>query len=111
MNSSMLIFSIVYGITSSNSVTVTESLSYMFWTFDSNYNDLYNVYNGIGVNSPTFVSPGYNGYGSALSLNGTNSQYVLVTNFKNMTYTSFTWEIWAYPRNLGSFLFSSFSTQ
>lgn len=53
------------------------------------------------MNSPTFVSPGYTGYGSALSLNGTNSQYVLVATYKNMTYISFTWEMWAYPINLG----------
>ena len=73
----------------------------MFWALDNNYNDLYNVYNGVGVNSPAFVSPGYNGYGAALSLNATNSQYVLISNFKNMTFTSFTWEMWGFPTSLG----------
>ena len=75
----------------------------MFWPLDSTYTDLYNGYNGIGVNSPTFVSPGYNGYGSALSINASNSQYALVSIYKNMTYTSFTWEIWGFPTNLGNF--------
>lgn len=74
----------------------------MYWPLDSNYNDFYNVYNGIGVNSPTFITPGYNGYGAALSVSGNNSQYVLVSLYKNMTYTSFTWELWAYPISLGN---------
>jgi hypothetical protein len=72
----------------------------MYWGFDSNYNDLYNVYNGVGVNSPGFVTPGYNGQGAALSINASNSQYVLVSTYKNMTATSFTWEMWAYPTSL-----------
>ena len=79
----------------------------MFWALDNNYNDLYNVYNGVGINSPAFVSPGYNGYGAALSLNATNSQYVLISNFKNMTFTSFTWEMWGFPTSLGMSLYSS----
>jgi hypothetical protein len=53
------------------------------------------------MNNATFVSPGYNGYGSTLSVNASNSQYVLVSKFLNMTYTSFTWEMWAYPTDLG----------
>jgi len=82
-------------------VTVTLPPTYIFWPFDSNYNDLYNVYNGVGMNNPDFVSPGYTGYGSALSVNASYSQYVLVSTFINMTYTSFTWEMWAYPISLG----------
>lgn len=61
---------------------------------------MYNVYNGAGVNGPSFVSPGYTGYGSALSLNASNGQYVLVPNYKDMTYKSFTWETWVYPLSL-----------
>jgi len=72
----------------------------MYWTFDSTFNDFYNVYNGVGMNGATFVTPGYNGYGGALFINGTNSQYVLVAAYKNMTYSSFTWEVWGYPMNL-----------
>ena len=79
-------------------------LSYIFWSFDNNFNDLYNVYNGVGMNGATFISPGYTGYGSALSLNGTNSQYVLVSNYKDMTYTSFTWEMWSYATDLSELL-------
>ena len=77
------------------------SAEHVFWSFDSNYNDLYGVYNGIPQNNPDFLSPGYTGYGSALALNGSQSQYVLVPQFLNMTYRSFTWELWAYPVNLG----------
>jgi hypothetical protein len=53
------------------------------------------------MNNASFFSPGYPGYGSALSLNASQSQYVLVTKFLNMTHTSFTWELWAYPMSLG----------
>lgn len=63
---------------------------------------MYNVYNGVGQNGASFISPGYTGYGSALSLVGANSQYVLVSNYKDMTYTSFTWETWAYAVNLST---------
>jgi hypothetical protein len=62
----------------------------MDWAFDFNFNDSYNVYNGVGMNNPTFVTPGYNGRGATLLLNASNSQYVLVSTYKNMTYTSFT---------------------
>jgi len=82
-------------------IPVTLPPVHIFWSFDSNYNDLYNVYNGVGINNLSFISPGYNGYGSALFLNASQSQYVLVSTFLNMTYTSFTWEIWAYPMSLG----------
>ncbi|CAF1384796.1 unnamed protein product [Rotaria sordida] len=64
------------------------------WTFENNLNDILNVYNGTGVNSP-----GYNtGYvGQALSLNG--SQYV-TTPFINFANSSFTVEAWIQPATL-----------
>jgi len=92
---------LIFKIATTTTVTVTLPPTYMYWTFDSTFNDFYNVYNGVGMNGATFVTPGYNGYGGALSINGTNSQYVLVTTYKNMTYSSFTWEVWGYPMNLG----------
>lgn len=84
-------------------------IEHIFWSFDSNYDDLYNVYNGIGVNNCNFSSPGYTGYGSALSLNATYSQYVRVPTFLNMTYTSFTWELWAYPKSLGKSKYKTYN--
>ncbi|CAF4836219.1 unnamed protein product [Rotaria socialis] len=88
--------------TTTTTTTTAVPLSYMFWSFDSNYNDLYNNYNGVGMNSPTFSSPGYTGYGSALSVSSASSQYVLVAAYKNMTYTSFTWELWVNPTTLST---------
>ncbi|UJR11288.1 hypothetical protein I4U23_015469 [Adineta vaga] len=85
--------------TISTTTTTTSLPVNVFWPFNSNYNDLYNIYNGVGINNPTFISPGYNGYGSSLSLNRISSQYVLVPTYANMAFTSFTWEIWAYPTN------------
>ena len=67
---------------------------------DYNYDDLYNHHNGVGMNSPQFVFTGYNGNGAALSLIGTRAQSLRITNFKNLTYTSFTWELWVYPIEL-----------
>lgn len=54
------------------------------------------------MNGATYISPGYTGYGSALSLNAIQSQYVLVSDYKDMTFTSLTWEVWAYPTSLSS---------
>ena len=71
----------------------------IFWSFDGHANDLYNQYNGVLIGNPTYVTPGYNGQGSALAFNGTNSQYVLVAKYKNMVCTSFTWEMWAYSES------------
>ena len=68
---------------------------------------MYNVYNGVAMNGASYTSPGYTGYGSALSLDGSNFQYVLVPNYKDMTYTSFTWEVWSYPMNLSKRLLFS----
>ena len=84
--------------------TSPKPLSYIFWSFDSNFNDMYNVYNGLSINGAAFVSPGYTGFGSALKLDSSLSQYVLVSNYKDMTFTSMTWEMWAYPVSLGQYL-------
>ena len=55
------------------------------------------------MNSPSFVSPGYAGIGSALSLNGSFYQYVSVTSpYHNLSYRSLTVSAWIYSRNLTS---------
>ncbi|CAF1355784.1 unnamed protein product [Rotaria sordida] len=64
------------------------------WTFENNLNDILNVYNGTGVNSPGY-STGY--VGQALSLN--DSQYV-TTPFINFANSSFTVEAWIQPATL-----------
>lgn len=78
--------------------TTMSSAVRMFWAFDNNTLDLYNTYNGIGVNSPTFVT-GYTGLNSrALKANTVPAQYVVVsTPYFNFTYRSFTVELWFYP--------------
>jgi hypothetical protein len=57
---------------------------------------LYNNYQGVGVNGPTYSSPGINGYGSCLYLNGNSSQSVAVylPPFLNMAQTSFSFLAW-----------------
>lgn len=73
----------------------------IFWGFDGNLEDLYSHFNGIGSNSPSYVSPGYNGAGSCVWLNRSLSQFVTISSppFLNMTNTSFTFETWIYAQS------------
>ncbi|CAM4846009.1 unnamed protein product [Rotaria magnacalcarata] len=72
-----------------------------FWSFDNTLQDLYNNFNGVGSNGPTYNSPGYNGAGACLWLNQTLRQSVSITSpFLNITNASFTFEVWLYPNTL-----------
>ena len=68
----------------------------VLWTFDNTLTDLSGSYVGTTYNSVSYV-PGINGYGSALSVNGSLAQCAVVTPYLNMSYISFTWEFWVYP--------------
>ena len=74
----------------------------IFWDFDGTLQDLYNNFNGLGSNGPTYVSPGYNGAGSCLWLDRSRNQSVTINTppFLNMAYTSFTIETWVYAQTL-----------
>ena len=74
----------------------------IFWGLDGTLQDLYNNFNGVGNNTPTYVSPGYNGAGSCLWLTRSSSQAVIINTppFLNMAYTSFTLEVWMYAQTL-----------
>jgi len=63
---------------------------------------LYNNFNGVANNGPTYWSPGYNGAGSCLWLNRSMNQSVTINTppFLNMAYTSFTLETWMYAQTL-----------
>jgi hypothetical protein len=75
---------------------------HIFWSFDGTLQDLYNNFNGIGSNTPTYQSPGYNGAGSCLWLARSLNQSVTITTppFLNMAYTSFTLEVWMHAQTL-----------
>jgi len=66
------------------------------WAFDNNLQDLYNNYPGVGINGPTYSSPGINGYGTCLYLTAASSQSVTVYSppFLNMAQTSFSLLAW-----------------
>jgi hypothetical protein len=66
------------------------------WTFDNHLNDTYLNYQGIGVNMPTYRSPGINGYGSCLNLVRASLQSVIFPSppFLDMSYKSFTLTAW-----------------
>ena len=74
----------------------------ILWTFDNHTNDFYENYPGNGTNSPTYSSPGINGYGSCLYLNAANKQSITVNSppFLNMAYTSFSLNGWIKPTTL-----------
>ena len=72
------------------------------WSFDNNTRDSLSGYDGVGVKSPTYQIPGINGYGAALSLQASMDQYVVVSTYLNLAYTSFTIEMWFYPTALSS---------
>jgi len=66
------------------------------WAFDNNLQDLYNNYQGVGNNGPSYGSPGITGYGTCLYLTAASSQSVTVHSlpFLNMYQISFTLEAW-----------------
>ena len=68
----------------------------ILWAFDNDYLDLYGNYQGVGVNSPSFLSNGINGYGTCLYLNRSQFQSVTVYTppFLNMAFTSFSLVAW-----------------
>ncbi len=81
--------------------TIVNSTITVFWSLDNNTNDLYNTYNGVGVNSPNYVT-GYTGLNNtALNCVRSSTQYVIVnTPYFNFTGRSFTVEFWFYSTSL-----------
>ena len=71
----------------------------ILWTFDSDFKDLYNVYNGVAMSGASLsASVGINGYGKALSVARASSQYVTVSSpALLLANDSFTIEAWVYP--------------
>ncbi|CAF0820542.1 unnamed protein product [Adineta steineri] len=82
-------------VTTGKSTIVTS----IFWAFNSDYKDVYNVYNGATTNGATFSSSvGITGYGSALSVPRTSSAYVSVFSpTLSLVNQSFTVAAWVYP--------------
>jgi hypothetical protein len=75
-----------------------------FWSFDGDLNDKNLNYNSIPINNVSFSSPGITGYGSALYLNASLNQSVLVNSTINLniSFNSFTFQLWIYPFSLVS---------
>ena len=73
------------------------------WNFNGDTTDQSNVYNGAAMNSPTYTTGYTNLTSTALSLIGSSSQYVQISEpFLSLSYVSFTVEIWLYPTALVS---------
>ena len=73
----------------------------MEWLFDRNFNDVYSIYHGYFIsNDPNvnessdslWVSPGYNGYGSAVHF--LPNTYYVVNQYFTLTEISFTMSAW-----------------
>lgn len=69
----------------------------VLYTFDNTPNDYFGNYNAVPINSPTYVSPGYNGRGYAIQLRRVSSQYLTIANYLNFYHRSLTVEAWVYP--------------
>ena len=69
----------------------------VLYTFDNTSDDYFGSYNATPVNSPVYVSPGYNGRGQMILLRRSLSQYLIVSNHMNFYRQSLTVEAWIYP--------------
>jgi hypothetical protein len=69
------------------------SLINAFWSFDGNTNEKNSNYSSFS--NASYSSPGITGYGSALCFNA--SLYQSVTINLNISFHSFTFELWIYP--------------
>ncbi|MCC7159855.1 MAG: hypothetical protein IT281_09975 [Ignavibacteria bacterium] len=69
----------------------------IIYTFDNTPNDYYGNYNAVPINSPQYVSPGYNGRGYAIQLLSSQAQCLTIANYMNFYQKSLTVEAWVYP--------------
>jgi hypothetical protein len=89
-----------YTLDPTTTIGMPNSTSY--WPFDNNTLDILSNFDGIVVNNASYKTPGINGYGSALSVNQNQNQFVEVSTYRNLTYRSFTVEMWFYCIDLTS---------
>ncbi|CAF1232230.1 unnamed protein product [Adineta ricciae] len=73
------------------------------WSFDNNTNDSISNYHGVLSGSPIYRSPGINGYGSTLWFDAANNQFVNVPTYRNLSYRSFTVQMWFFSTNTSSY--------
>jgi len=69
----------------------------ILYTFDNTSDDYFGNYNANPLNNPGFVSPGYNGRGSAVELFRNRSQCFSIANHMDFHNKSLTMEAWVYP--------------
>ena len=72
----------------------------VLYTFDNTPKDYYGNYDATPVNNPQYVSPGYDGRGSAIQLRKSLSQYLTITNLMSFNQKSLTVEAWIYPLSI-----------
>ena len=72
------------------------SLTQAMWKFEENFLDAYGNFHGVPTNNPTFLSPGIDGGGTCLYLNGSARQSVTVLSpaFLQILNISFTITVW-----------------
>ncbi|CAF1377844.1 unnamed protein product, partial [Didymodactylos carnosus] len=89
-----------HGTTSTT--TVYTPVYSAYWSLDGNGNDMYSVYNGTISGSWIYYASGSTYFTTGQSLymySGTNNFFQMTTYF-NLTYQSFTVEMWIYPTTL-----------
>ena len=73
----------------------------IFWPFDNDTSDFYNVYNGTIMNNASYLSLGITDYGSSLFLQYNLNQYVNISSAPlDLSNSSFTFELWLNANSL-----------
>ena len=72
----------------------------VLYTFDDNSKDYFGNYDATPVNNPQYVSPGYDGRGSAIQLRQNLSQCLKISKYMDFYQKSLTVEAWIYPLNI-----------
>ena len=72
----------------------------VLYKFDNNSKDYFGNYDATPVNNPQYVSPGYDGRGSAIRLRQNLSQCLNISKYMNFYQRSLTVEAWIYPLNI-----------
>ena len=81
------------------------SLASSLWAFDGNTLDNWSTRHGVPSQPTSYITDVVDGTGSALTFSMTSQQFVQVDTYQNLSYQSFTVEIWFYSTTV---LFGSY---
>ena len=86
--------------TTTTQTTTPASLASSLWTFDGNTLDSWSTRHGFASQPPSYTTDVFTGTGTALIFSRAFQQYVQVEGYQNLSYQSFTVEMWFYCKHL-----------